>query len=332
MRFFNLHILALFFIIALAAYEGFSSDLLADNGQKEDNRIEITIRETSSVGLSHIFLGDIADIKADGFLKEMLEKIDLGASPKPDKIKSMDKRKIISAIQAERSLPKDIIITCPDRIYVKRLSRETSVQDIQKYVEHRLANLFKNKEYQLIAFNVRGLEPYPPGDTVLISDSEDIVDKTGKLSLFVDIVVDGKKTDRVSVTGVVALYETMLFAKHPLEKGEVLLRESVYTQKKNIFEMGNNYITSLDAVEGKLLVSNIRQGECITANLIASPPLIQKGDIVNLIARNDSLFIITKGICREDGFENDVIKVENINSGKIIRGIVKEKSKVEVIY
>ncbi|MFA5905118.1 MAG: flagellar basal body P-ring formation chaperone FlgA [Desulfobacula sp.] len=323
----GLYIMGVFFV-----YQGVLPDLLADDTQKTGNRIEITIKETSSVGSSHVFLGDIADIKADGFLKEMLEKIDFGASPKPDKIKSLDKRKIVSAIQAERSLPKDIIITCPERIYVKRLSRETSVQDIQKYVELRLSDMFKNKEYELISFTVRGLEPYPPGDISFFSDSEDMVDKNGKLSLFVDIIVDGKKTDRVNVTGLVALYETVFLAKQAFEKGEVLTKENVYQQKKNIFETGNNYIASFEAIEGKKLVSGIRQGECITANLIASSPLIQKGDMVSLVARNNTLLIVTSGVCREDGSENDIIKVENVNSGKIVRAIVKEKSKVEVIY
>jgi flagella basal body P-ring formation protein FlgA len=61
-------------------------------------------------------------------------------------------------------------------------------------------------------------------------------------------------------------------------------------------------------------------------------PLVRKGDIVSLVSRNETLLIVTKGICREDGFENDVIKIENLNSGKILRGKIKEKSKVEVIY
>jgi len=264
----NVHIIVSLFITSfLAVYPGFLPDLFADDGRKSENSIEITLQETSLVGSSHIFLGDIADIRADEFLKETIGKIDLGASPKPDKIRSIDKRKILSAIQAERYLPKDIVINCPDRIYVKRLFRETSVQDIQDYVEKRLSDIFKNTEYKLITFNVKGLEPYPPGNTTFFSDSEAMVDKNGKLSLFVDIIIDGEKIDRVSVSG-----------------------------------------------------------------LIARPPLIQKGDIVSLFARNDTLLIVTTGVCQEDGFENDVIKVETVNSGKIIRGIVKEKSKVEVIY
>ncbi len=316
----------------LFLYQGFLTDLFAEDGEKSENKIEITIKENNVVQSAHIFLGDIADIRADEFLRETIEKIDLGASPKPDKIRFIDKRRILSAISGERYLPKDMNISCPDRIYVKRLSRETSVQDIRKYVEKRLSGIFKNKEYQLITFHMRGLEPYPPGEIKFFSDSEDLVDKNGKLSLFVDIIIDGKKMDRVSVSGLVALYETVLLAKQSFEKGEVLSRENVYGEKKNIFEIGDNYIKDFKTIEGKLLLSGIRQGECITTNLVAFPPLIQKGDIVSLFARNDTLLIVTTGVCREDGFENDVIKVENMNSGKIIRGIVKEKSKVEVIY
>lgn len=330
MRFFNFHTLFSLFITAvLCVYQG---DLWAEDGDKGENRIEIIIKETGMVQSDHIFLGDIADIRAHGFLKEAIEKIDLGISPKPGKIRFIDKRKILSAVHGRQYLPKDILITCPDRIYVKRLSRETSVQDIREYVENRLSGIFKNKEYQLITFQVKGLEPYPPGNMEFFSDSEEMVDKNGKLSLFVDIVIDGKKVDRVGVSGLVALYETVLLAKSSLEKGEILSREKVYEEKKNIFEIGDDYIKSFEAIEGKQLVSGIRKGECITAKLTASPPLIQKGDIVSLFARNESLLIVTTGVCREDGYKNDVIKVENLNSGKILRGIVKAKSKVEVIY
>nr|NJM03814.1 flagella basal body P-ring formation protein FlgA [Desulfobacula sp.] len=247
--------------------QGALADLLAEKSPESGAGIEITLKETSTVQSSRIFLQDIADIKADAFLKETLGKIDLGLSPKPDKIRSIDKGKILSMIQRERYLPKDSVITCPERIYVKRLSRKASVQDIQKYVEQRLSDSFKNREYQLVSLNVKGLEPYPSGEISFFSDSDEMVDKNGKLSLSVDIVIDGKRADRVSVTGLVGFY-----------------------------------------------------------------PLVRKGDIVSLFAGNDTLVIVTKGVCREDGAENDVIKVENLTSGKIVLGRIREKSKVEVLY
>jgi hypothetical protein len=261
-RFLSLFITGLFFIS-----QGFLTDLSADDGPESQAGIEITVKETSMVQSSRIILQDIADIKADGFLKETLGKIDFGFSPKPGKIRFIDKVKIISAIQREQYLPEDSIITCPDRIYVKRQSAQISASDIRKYVEQRLSESFGDREFHLISFNVRGLEPYPSGEISFFSGSEDMVDKNGKLSLFVDIVINGKKTDRVSVTG-----------------------------------------------------------------LVDVQPLVREGDIVSLVSRNETLLIVTKGICRENGFENDVIKIENMNSGKIIRGKIKDKSKAEVLY
>ena len=258
----GLFITGLFFIS-----QGFLTDLRADDGPESQAGIEIAVRETSMVQSSRIFLQDIADIKADGFLKETLGKIDFGLSPKPGKIKFIDKGKIISAIQRERYLPEDSIITCPDRIYVKQQSAQISALDIRKYVEQQLSEGFGNREFHLITFNVRGLKPYPLGEISFFSGSEDMVDKNGKLSLFVDIVINGKKTDRVSVTG-----------------------------------------------------------------LVDVQPLVRKGDIVSLVAQNETLLIVTKGVCKEDGFENDVIKIENLNSGKIIRGKIKDKSNAEVLY
>ena len=60
--------------------------------------------------------------------------------------------------------------------------------------------------------------------------------------------------------------------------------------------------------------------------------MVQKGDIVTLVARNENMLIVTSAISKEDGFKNELIKVENLNSGKLVRGIVKEKYKVEVVY
>ena len=34
----------------------------------------------------------------------------------------------------------------------------------------------------------------------------------------------------------------------------------------------------------------------------------------------------------EDGFENKLVKVENLNSGELVNGIIKDKSRVEVVY
>ncbi|MCP3874234.1 MAG: flagellar basal body P-ring formation protein FlgA [Desulfobacteraceae bacterium] len=311
---------------------GALSILFAQGTPLPKQEIKIVIKETNHVNNPRIYLRDISEIHANGFLKEALEKIVLGTSPKPDKIKSFDKKKIISAIQSQRYLPENILVVSPQRIYVKRLCQKVSKQDIRKFVDRRLLTILKNKEYRLTTFNVSGLELYSQGNIQFVVNPKEIFDKNGKLSLLIDVIIDGIKEDRVSASGTIAIYENVLHSIQSIAKGEIISRGKFYLKKRNIFNLDNNYIKTVENIDGKALKTGVRKDDYLKLSLLIDPPLIRKGDIITLIAKNDNLLILTSGISKEDGFENGLIKVENINSGKLIRGIVKGKSKVEVVY
>lgn len=322
-----------FFILGFIAIQHLCLySLFAEDNQVFESSIKIMVKETSLVKQSHIFLGDIADINANGFLKESLEKIEISFSPKPGKIKSFDEKKIVSIIQGQRYLPENIVVTSPKQIYVKRLSQTISKQKIRQFVDAELSLLFKHQEYQLKTLNIRGLELYPQGDTKLVFDSDKIINKNGKLICYIDVIIDGKKEDRLSISGLVARYENVLYTKRSLKKGETISIDDIILKKKNIFELSENFIKAFHEIDGKILKSGVRKGDYLKTSLLAEPPMVQRGDIVTLVARNENLLIVTSAISKEDGFQNELIKVENLNSGKLVRGIVKEKSKVEVVY
>jgi flagella basal body P-ring formation protein FlgA len=308
------------------------NDLFAEDDPVSKADIRITIKETSLVVPAHIFLGDIADIQANGLLKEALGKVVLGSAPKPDQIKSFDRKKILSVIQGQQYLPENIMIHSPERIYVKRLGQVISKQDVRQVMDQYFARVFNNKDCQLTSFDVRGLEVYPRGKTRLLVDPDGSISKKGRLSFFLDVIIEGKKEDRVSISGAVAVYETVLHTTRAYAKGETISRETVYPEKKNMFELTEKGITTFEQIDQKILKSRIRKGDVLKQSLLMDPPLIRKGDMIQLIAGSETLSIVTSGISREDGFKNKVITVENISSGKLVRGIVKGKSKVEVMY
>jgi len=306
--------------------------LFAEDKPISNADIKIIVKENSFVKSSHTFLGDVSDIHANGILKEALEKISLGASPKPDKIKSFDRTKIASIIQAQRYLPENIRLISPQRIYVKRLGQTISKEAIRRIIDQNLERIFKNRDYELETFNARGLETYPQGKTELYPDSDDIVDEKGRLSFFLEVVIDGKKEDRVSVSGTVAVYDMVLHMAKSCTKGKAIIKEAVFRKKRNIFDLNDNFIHSFEEIDGKILKAGIRKGEVLKSTLLVDPPLIQKGEIVRLVSKNENLLIVTSAISKEDGFANKLIKVENLNSGKLVRGIVTGKSKVEVVH
>ena len=334
MRIFSVNIKAiiLFLMGITALQQVWVTGLLAGDDPVTSADIRITIKETSLVVPSHIFLGDIADIQANGLLKEALEKVVLGSSPKPGKIKSFDRKKIRAVVRGQRYLPENITILSPQRVYVKRLGQVISKQDVRHVMDQYLARVFNNKDCQLTSFDVRGLEVYPRGKTRLLVDPDGNISKKGRLSFFLDVIIEGEKEDRVSISGVVAVYETVLHTTRAYAKGETISPETVYLEKKNIFELTEKGIKTVEEIAQKILKSSIRKGAVLKHSLLMDPPLIKKGDMIQLIAKNETLSIVTSGISREDGFKNTVITVENISSGKLVRGIIKGTSKVEVMY
>ncbi len=328
----NKNIIALIILgLTIILYGGLNI-LFAEDTQLANDAIKIVVKETSQVKQSQVYLGDISDIHARGFLKEALEQISICASPKPGKIKSIDKKKIISAVQNHRYLPENILVVSLNRIYVKRLSQKVSEKDIRQSVEKRLSAQLSGKDYQIGSFEIRGLEVYPDGNIEYVLESKNLFDKSGKFSFFVDVVIDGKKEDRINVSGTIELYENVFHSAETIKKGEMITRDDLYLEKRNIFNLKSSYIKSFKDAEGKILKTNLKKGEYLKLSQLEEPPVIKKGDIITLVAKNENLLILTSGISREDGFINKLIKVENLQSGKLVRGIVKEKSKVEVVY
>lgn len=294
--------------------------------------VRIDIQPSSQVKASEIFLEDIAQIEAHGFLKEALNQIRLDRSPDPGQIKRLVKERIISTIKRQKYLPDHAAIRCPAEIYVKRLSQKISKDRIQALVDARIKESFKGKSYEISSFDVSGLERYPAGEVLLQLDSDTIVNSRGKIYGAVNVLIDGKREDRLQISGKAAVFDTVFLAARYLKKGEQISRTSVYSAPKNIFENGSDGVRTWEALAGKIVSSGMNKDAMILKNKLADPPLVKKGDVIKLFVKKNHLLIVASGISKENGYQNELIKVENISSGKLVRGIVKAPSEVEVVY
>ncbi|MBA3008869.1 MAG: flagellar basal body P-ring formation chaperone FlgA [Proteobacteria bacterium] len=294
--------------------------------------VKIRVKETSLVQGPQILLGEVAQIQAGSFLKEILQTMELGNAPKPGKIKQLNKNQVVSLIQSQPGMPEAVSIEIPENIYVKRDSQQIEQQKVREQVELFLSDSFRDKEYELEQLSIKDLDLYPQGNVDLSGISNSRIDKNGNFTLFMDILIDGNREDRIRISGKVAVYENILCAKRNLAKGEQLLGTDVYWVRKNILSLRGDGIRTSREIENKLLKTGIKKDDPISASDLQEIPLIRKGDVITLVARSNRLLIATSGISQEDGYADQLIRVENIRSGKIVRGLVKEKFTVEVIH
>lgn len=296
------------------------------------SRSGIFVRPSASVEGEDIRLGEVARVAAEGFAQQMLEEISLGRSPKPGRVKIVSKRQFLLSLRPHQDLVEGMDVEIPDRIYVKRSSQQFAEPDIREYLDDYLGREYKAREVSLERLEIPESGEYPMGQMTMAAADPPRVNRDGRFSISLEIFVDGHKEGRIRVAGRLAVYDTVVVAARRLSRGLPLSPGDGILVRRNIFSLRGETPGRLEGMADKTLTQDVDKGEAILAEWLKPLPLVRKGDVVTLLAQKDSILIQTSGVSREDGSKNDVIEVENIRSGKVVRGLVRKPATVEVIY
>ena len=78
------------------------------------------------------------------------------------------------------------------------------------------------------------------------------------------------------------------------------------------------------------MIVNLNGREPIRASLLDVPPLVKKGDVVNVILERNSLRISCLGEIKETGRKGDRVKLVNLGSKKELFGRVVDAGTVQL--
>ena len=93
---------------------------------------------------------------------------------------------------------------------------------------------------------------------------------------------------------------------------------------------GNDLMTSLGSRPIKA-IGNLRKGTPLKkADLIIDRFLVHKGEIVTVKFVRKNLVIETQGISLTNGVMKDTVKIKNLDSNKIVSGIVSGEREVKI--
>jgi flagella basal body P-ring formation protein FlgA len=315
-------------VSCLACMFAFSLPVLAT----PPGKIIIEVARTAEVISPVIYLGEIAKITAPDFFKEELTRIDLGKSPGAGRMKQLSGERVTAAINAMGLNDNDINIQVPKRVFVKRAGQDLDPSYVEKELEQFLSGFLPKDKFKLTAFSVRGIEPYPKGNLSLVFDKRYTPSDNGRLSVHAEVWVDGVKQDRLTVTGRLSQMKPVVVAATRLERGQTITPADVTLRDMDLFGQQPDVMTSVEQVNGMVITRTIDKGECVTRGEFKQAPAIEKGAVVKLVAQKNRLSIVTLGISKEDGYPGQPVTVQNLTSGKVVRGIVRADGTVEVVF
>ena len=94
----------------------------------------------------------------------------------------------------------------------------------------------------------------------------------------------------------------------------------------------DNAVSRLEKAIGFQASRNLPKGRILTAKFLKEPALGTKGDKILILAQKGAMKITTPGILKEDGYEDSMVQVLNIETKKLIYGRLIDANTVKVSF
>jgi flagella basal body P-ring formation protein FlgA len=147
----------------------------------------------------------------------------------------------------------------------------------------------------------------------------------------VGVRCSGSKPWKVYVPVVLSIRREVWIARHPLPRGHVLTADDLMSDLRDISRINAAWVSDKAALIGQRLKTSILAGRIVTRQLIEAENVVRRGQTVTLAVSSGGLTIRMTGKALTDGALNQRIRVQNLNSGRVVEGIVRSRELVEIL-
>ena len=122
----------------------------------------------------------------------------------------------------------------------------------------------------------------------------------------------------------------VLVLRRPVARGDTLSAADVIVQKRVIAGLGSPYLSRVEDFKGRLTRRTLPQGTAVTADALSEALLIHRGQDVTLLVSAGGLEIRAPGRAMADAGARQRLRVQNLESLKIVEGVAESESVVRV--
>lgn len=149
-------------------------------------------------------------------------------------------------------------------------------------------------------------------------------------NVVVKVSCKGKPSWSIYVQNQVEQFGSIMVAKRNLPRGEIIAQDDIELQRVSLGSVRGGYITKMENIVDWVVKKNISMGKTVHPNSIRRQLWVKKGDIVVIIAKNESFEVKMSGIAKSSGAKGDTVKIVNQSSKKVVEGVVIGPGVVQV--
>ncbi len=141
----------------------------------------------------------------------------------------------------------------------------------------------------------------------------------------------GDKPWKLFVPVTVVVTENVLVAKRTLPRGHVLTAGDFVAEPRDVSRVVSGYVSNPASLAGQKLKVQLLAGRMLTPAMLEADAAVRRGQTVTIVAKGGGISVRMTGKALMDGALNQRIRVENLNSGRVVEGIVRSREHVEVL-
>lgn len=294
--------------------------------------LEIAFKPAGQVEDAVIKLADVAECKEKSPLAEALASQSIGQAPAPGETVVLRAQDIKQYLTSGQTLPDDISWSGSATITISRTGMVVGPERVQALIAEFISSNSQNLPKADITFVPSALPlPFtlPKGDLScqVIPSNPNILGSSRFSMIF---KVDNRVVKNMSVRGRTEALAMVAVAAQPLKKGLILGPQHLRMATLDISDLVNPALDAKDLL-GMQLTRGLQTDAPVLAAMVENLPVVKRGEQVKIAIKSGSLQLTATGLAYNDGKLDQMIKVQNISSSKIILGRVVGPGLVEVM-
>lgn len=318
---------------------GIGFDISADSPREPEAGILITLRDKASVQSRVVTIADVADITGGGeAMREKIGRLDLAEFGTATNV-SIRQRHLLFRMRLADIPSKLFRVGGADEVIVAAIKVPIAEDGV---FETAKAAALKRLPWPAEDLSVRLVQPITaslptvpdPSEVTLNAVPHTTNVSLGRLQMDVTVMVRGEKKFSLPVYLDIRLIQTAAVARRGMTKGEVLSGDNTLADRQ-VIDQGVKPANPAD-LAGKKLKRSIAAGQIILETDVdlgtddLSQTFIRNKQTVKMVVRVGTLNVVANGEAMQAGKVGDRIRVQNIDSKKVVVGRIVGPDTVEV--
>lgn len=157
-------------------------------------------------------------------------------------------------------------------------------------------------------------------------------DYLGQTILALHLFVNSQPVRKIWVNATITVMANVVTVIRPMGKHRHFELADLSVERRDLAKLPSGTVSRIEDALGNRTTRMIYPNTVLQSSMISSPPLVNRGDVVRIVAISGSMTITATGMAKQKGSKGEMVRVVNTDSKRIVTARVTGPGAVEVDF